>query len=324
NVALGFTALQSDTDGVANVAIGSRAGRYLVTGNSNVAIGAYALQTSTGVSNIIAIGDSALYSSTTGTLNTAVGSKVLFTNLTGSSNTALGNNALYLNTSGSNNVAIGVTALHANVSQSYNVAVGDYTGNLLSSTSGTLIGWNADVSSSGYSNVTALGYSALTTASNQVRIGNSSVTSIGGYVGWSNISDGRFKKNVQSNVPGLEFITKLQPVTYNLDITGINAKIGIGSDKDAETAKTSGSRMLDEQAVAAKQSITYTGFIAQQVELAAKQCGFNFSGVDAPKNENDLYGLRYAEFVVPLVKAVQEQQEMIEELKKEIEALKNK
>ena len=28
--------------------------------------------------------------------------------------------------------------------------------------------------------------------------------------------------------------------------------------------------------------------------------------MDAPKNENDFYGLRYAEFVVPLVKAVQE------------------
>ena len=51
------------------------------------------------------------------------------------------------------------------------------------------------------------------------------------------------------------------------------------------------------------------------MEAAAKKLGFNFSGVDAPKNENDMYGLRYAEFVVPLVKAVQEQQQMIEELK---------
>ena len=33
---------------------------------------------------------------------------------------------------------------------------------------------------------------------------------------------------------------------------------------------------------------------------------YSFSEVDAPNNENDFYGLRYAEFVVPLVKAVQE------------------
>ncbi|MCR9287909.1 MAG: hypothetical protein NXI23_11030, partial [Bacteroidetes bacterium] len=36
-------------------------------------------------------------------------------------------------------------------------------------------------------------------------------------------------------------------------------------------------------------------------------------GVDKPKNETSHYGLRYATFVVPLVKAVQEQQEIIED-----------
>lgn len=37
-----------------------------------------------------------------------------------------------------------------------------------------------------------------------------------------------------------------------------------------------------------------------------QKLGFEFSGVDVPKEINGLYGLRYAEFVVPLVKAVQE------------------
>jgi hypothetical protein len=39
--------------------------------------------------------------------------------------------------------------------------------------------------------------------------------------------------------------------------------------------------------------------------------------VDKPKNENDMYGLRYSEFVVPLVKAMQEQQQMINDLRKQ-------
>jgi len=63
-------------------------------------------------------------------------------------------------------------------------------------------------------------------------------------------------------------------------------------------------------------------------EFAAKSIGFDFSGVDAPKNENDMYGLRYAEFMVPLVKAVQdlnlinqEQQTAIDILKAENAAL---
>ncbi len=50
--------------------------------------------------------------------------------------------------------------------------------------------------------------------------------------------------------------------------------------------------------------------------------GFDFSGIDAPKNENDVYCLRYAEFVVPLVKAVQEQQAIITALQKQIDELK--
>ncbi|MBC7776696.1 MAG: hypothetical protein H7246_14780, partial [Phycisphaerae bacterium] len=60
----------------------------------------------------------------------------------------------------------------------------------------------------------------------------------------------------------------------------------------------------------------------QEVEAAAKEVGYDFSGVDAPKNEHDVYGLRYAEFTVPLVKAVQEQQVQIEALQAENTALK--
>ena len=59
------------------------------------------------------------------------------------------------------------------------------------------------------------------------------------------------------------------------------------------------------------------------MEKAARQSGFDFSGVDKPKNEKDFYGLRYAEFVVPLVKAVQEQQVMIDELKKQNKDLRD-
>jgi trimeric autotransporter adhesin len=56
-----------------------------------------------------------------------------------------------------------------------------------------------------------------------------------------------------------------------------------------------------------KSMIVYSGFIAQDVEKAADSIGYNFSGVDKPKDANQsFYGLRYGDFVVPLVKAVQE------------------
>ena len=65
-----------------------------------------------------------------------------------------------------------------------------------------------------------------------------------------------------------------------------------------------------------------SGFIAQEVESAVAETGMSFTGVDAPLSEEGMYGLRYSEFVVPLVKAVQEQQEMIRELKAELAELK--
>ncbi|MBK9336331.1 MAG: hypothetical protein IPM98_06985 [Lewinellaceae bacterium] len=67
----------------------------------------------------------------------------------------------------------------------------------------------------------------------------------------------------------------------------------------------------------------YSGFIAQEVEQAAARAGFAFSGVDKPQNdETTPYALRYAEFTVPLVKAVQELDATEKQQDREIAALK--
>ena len=72
------------------------------------------------------------------------------------------------------------------------------------------------MSADGLTNTTAIGYNSSVAVSNQVVLGNGAVTSIGGAVSWSVISDGRFKTDVQANVPGLDFISKFRPVTYTL------------------------------------------------------------------------------------------------------------
>ncbi|MEI6750583.1 MAG: hypothetical protein WCM93_15610, partial [Bacteroidota bacterium] len=41
-------------------------------------------------------------------------------------------------------------------------------------------------------------------------------------------------------------------------------------------------------------------------EQAAKTSGYDFSGYTSPRNDKELYTLSYEQFVVPLVKAVQE------------------
>ncbi|MBK6783629.1 MAG: tail fiber domain-containing protein [Saprospiraceae bacterium] len=119
-------------------------------------------------------------------------------------------------------------------------------------------------------------------------------------------------KNIQQNVPGLEFIKRLKPVTYYLDIHQQNAMM-YGPEKP-DTIDWSGKYDLEK--------VLMSGFIAQEVEEAANEVNYDFNGVSKPKSENDLYGVQYASFVVPLVKAVQEQQEMIKNLEKQNEALK--
>jgi hypothetical protein len=212
--------------------------------------------------------------------------------------------ALWNNTTGGINTAVGYAALANNT-------VGDLN---------TAIGFNADVSAGNWSNSTMLGHGASGTASNQVRLGNSAVGSIGGWALWTNISDKRIKNNIKANVPGLDFINKLNPVTYNLDLDAADRIMQMPKrlDKNGKPIPLSQEEQLARKQ---KEQTTYTGFLAQDVEKAAKEINYDFSGVDAAKNDRDLYGLRYAEFVVPLVKAVQELSSENAELKTQLNAL---
>ena len=278
---------------------------------SNTAVGVQALHSNTTGDGNTANGTGALNSNTTGFSNTANGYNALYSNTTGFSNTANGYRALYYNTTGGNNTANGVNALKSNTTGDYNTANGYQA--LYYNTTGdnnTAIGNDADVASGNLSNTTAIGNGATVTGSNKVRIGNSSVTTITGQVSWTSVSDGRIKENVQEAVPGLSFIAELRPVTYTL-----NTRKQDVLTMQAMPDSIQEERMLSDDEYLASSSIVRTGFIAQEVEAAAKKVGFDFDGVSTPQNETDLYGIRYAEFVVPLVKATQEQQAIITELK---------
>ncbi len=335
NIAIGREALSANQGGYYNTALGWQAMYDNNTGNYNTGLGAASLYANSTGSYNVGIGYEPLRSNTSGSYNVGIGYRSLYTNTSGTYNVGVGMYTLYYNISGVMNAAVGYYALGYNVYGHYNSGLGNYS--LASNNLGignAFVGYAAGYyNSSGYynqgvgyyagfqngtgyynsslgyyngpnqtdlDNTTALGSSTRTTASNQVRVGNTSVTSIGGSVAWTNLSDARFKRNIQKSVKGLEFIMKLKPVTYNLDVRGINAFLGMDSD----TIKFKGK--YDQE------KIRYSGFIAQEVEKAANSVGYDFSGVDKPKNDKDYYGLRYSEFVVPLVKAVQEQQVMIE------------
>jgi len=306
NAAYGLGSLRLNTSGILNAASGFYALFSNTTGNYNSAFGGNALRLNTTGTRNAAIGYATLYFNTTGYRNSGSGMYALYRNSTGYDNTASGYYSMGFNTTGYENAAIGTNTLYQNTTGNRNAAIGHRAGYYgQTGAQNTYLGsYAGPANNTTYSNATAVGYNVTTTASNQVRVGNSSVSSIGGQVGWSTLSDGRFKENVKSDVVGLDFIMKLEPVTYTLKIEELFSQF---EDKDSLEVSAE-----EVEARIEKSKTTQTGFIAQDVEKAANKSGYSFSGVDAPKNDKDMYGLRYSEFVVPLVKGMQEQQKLIE------------
>jgi hypothetical protein len=259
----------------------------------------------------VAIGYESMFDNTTGSVNVCIGQRALYNNISGTNNVAVGYWSCQGAGSASNNVGVGRYSLYQNQGSS-NVGVGYAAGAGVSGptyTYCTYLGYDADFGVTGtYTNAMALGNGATVTASNRVRVGNTSITRIGGQVGWTTISDGRVKKNVSEDVSGIDFIMKLRPVTYTLDK---NTQDEILNSPDATVRP-------DKYEI---EKTRFSGFIAQEVEIAANEVGYNFSGVKTPAHDNDLYGLTYSDFVVPLVKATQEQQSIIEDQNKRIENL---
>ncbi len=299
NTAVGYQALYANTTGSNNTAFGHEALLSNTTGFGNTAIGFWALRYNNGGINT-AVGYKALYSNTTAGSNTAIGEEALYKNTTGYYNTANGKGALYNNT-GDGNTAIGLSALSFNTTGNENTAVGMY----------------ADVGTGNLTNATAIGHGATVNANNKVVIGNSIAGMvIGGFANWSNLSDGRFKENIKEDVPGLNFITKLRPVTYTINTRKLDEHI-MQNMPDSIKRK----RMQSEEDYNRASTKTQTGFVAQEVEQTAKEIGYTFDGVNAPQNSTDNYSIAYGQFVVPLVKAVQEQETKIEQQQKIIEQL---
>ena len=154
-------------------------------------------------------------------------------------------------------------------------------------------------------NSIALGNGASVAASNEAYVGNAATTSIGGIVNWTATSDARLKTDVTGDVPGLDFVRQLRPVRYRFDLAGLQAMAGERSE------------LAD--ALLAKSQDWQTGFLAQDVAAAADALGFEFSGVVRPSEGRTHFGLRYAEFVAPLTRAVQELDARVIELESKIE-----
>lgn len=257
------------------------------TGMDNSFYGSSAGSSNTSGSYNVFMGTNAGYRTSTGGLNTIIGWYAGAAIATGTfnGNTLIGAQAGEATTGGPNTF-LGEKSGQANTTGTENLFAGNRAG--ITNTIGgqhTILGYYADVSSANLQNATAIGYNTVVNASNKVRIGNAAVTVIEGQVPFTNASDRRFKKDIQRIDNGLDFILKLKPVSYRM--------------KNTDDSKLN------------------WGFIAQEVEeLVGDQNSILTIGGD---NDRTL-GLRYTDFVAPLVKAVQEQQKEIKDLESQITA----
>lgn len=114
---------------------------------------------------------------------------------------------------------------------------------------------------------------------------------------WDVYSDKRLKDNIKEIPYGLQSVLDLKPLMYNQHNSSIDS-LGMHIEKE---------------------SAVNIGFLAQDLYKIVPQV------VSKPEDESkDFWAVDYSKLVPVLTKAIQEQQKMIDDLKKEVEALKNK
>jgi len=297
NTAIGTSTLAGNTSGSNNVAIGDCAMFYAISGDHNFALGQYTLYDNYGGDFNSAIGTAALQCNTTGSNNTALGYRALFNNTTGNHNTALGECAIDSNVNGIGNTAFGNKALGGNVTGNYNIAMGQCAGAyfadgctpLSGSDDSIYIGRDTRAKDHEDFNSIVIGLSACSCGQNTIKLGNGSITDACIQVGWTTVSDERDKKDIVDLDKGLEFIGDLKPKAFKM-------RAARGSEETQGGCRY--------------------GFIAQDI-LEQE----NGTGVIASNSNPDHLGLNQ-EFIIPvLVKSIQEQQVIINDLKARVTAL---
>jgi len=268
NTGIGRWALISNSSGNANTAVGVSALQNN-NGPANTAVGVYALQNNTSGMENVAVGNYALQPNTNGNYNIGIGFGALSSNCSspcttgqGLGNVATGMYALESNSTGTGNTANGYYSLINNNTGSYNTAVGEALLSNRSGTYNTAIGWNADVNAPNLTNATAIGYQAVATASNMIRLGNSSVTVIQGQVPYTYTSDRNQKENFQP-VDGEQVLAKI----LGLSLTSWNY---IGHDP---------------------KQFRHYGPVAQEFYSAFGHDGIGAVGNDTTINSGDLDGI---------------------------------
>ena len=137
-------------------------------------------------------------------------------------------------------------------------------------------------------------------------------------------SDQRLKTDITNSQLGLSFIQRLRPVSYKW-IVGENVKDGY-VEEDIYDENGNVVRTTRKPTVSPRAGVrTHYGLISQEVKQALDAenvgdfAGWILNDLDDPDSEQSL---RYAEFISPMIKAIQELKQELDTVKAELEALK--
>ena len=180
------------------------------------------------------------------------------------------------------------------VNDTGNTAVGYAAGDLITTGTGnTMIGSVVDPNANNGENQIVIGNNFSGNGDNKANFGSS-----GGYVwnsftqnaSWTQVSDERMKKNIETDTLGLDFINELRPVTFNWR-------------KNAELDSTFKDSLLNKH-IDKDDSVKIHGLIAQEVKAAMDKVGnTTFNGWE---DSLDGQAVSREMFITPLIKAIQE------------------
>lgn len=318
NIAIGTDALTSNTSGQHNVVVGSYSFVNNVSGKRNVSIGSLAGYNNTSGDNNVFIGKDVAINNTIGSENTIIGSTAGYNLTSGNENVAVGFQALNGTNTGTSNVSIGYASLFSNTAGYKNIALGKYAGRYITTgntniiigydaastlyfgTSNVIIGHNCNVTGSAARYQIVLGDNITGQGNNYFTFGNSGNRVYNQFdtgATWTRTSDERYKKNIQTDTLGLNFINNLRPVTYQWRPS--NEIPEYLSDHKEENEKNT--------------EVVMHGFIAQEVKQALDMVGINtFLGWH--EGAEGVQGISYEMFIMPLVNAVKELSRKVEDL----------
>jgi hypothetical protein len=277
-----------------NLAIGPNTIAGTATGQRNIAIGDSALKDITSGQDNLAIGFETLFSATTATsANIAIGTSAARVT-TGNLNVAIGAYALQSNGAGTNNTIVGYSAVDTGTAISNTTAVGHKALQKATGNTNTAVGSNAGALLTTGTNNLILGYNAEASAvgvDNEITLGNSSIATLRCQVTTiTALSDARDKKDVQDIPLGVSFIQRLHPVSF------------VWNTRDG-----------------GKVDVPEFGFIAQELRQAQADHGVTLPGLVHDINPERLEAAP-GTLIPVLVKAVQELQAQIDDLKRQLAA----